>query len=99
MKVIVSEIQLNKLKSYLMEKKNEDSWVEVSNRLTRTYYLNDYSEVKKFVNKVMEIADKQDHHPDIMVHYDNVKLSVFDHKKKKVTDKCHKLASTIDKIK
>ena len=82
-----------------MEKKKEDSWEEVSNRLMRTYYFNGYDGVMEFVNKVMIIAKKQDHHPDITVHYDNVKLSISDHKKGKVTDKCHKLAKAIDKIK
>jgi 4a-hydroxytetrahydrobiopterin dehydratase len=82
-----------------MEKKKEDSWEEVSNRLMRTYYFKGYDEVIEFVNKVMNIAKKQDHHPDITVHYDNVKLSIHDHKKGKVTEKCHKLAVTIDKIK
>ena len=44
-------------------------------------------------------AEKQNHHPDIIVHYDNVKLSITNHEKGKVTDKCHKLASAINKVK
>lgn len=84
-------------KTEVMEK--NDSWEEVNNRLMRTYYFDDYDHVMKFVTKVMTIAEKQKHHPDIIVHYDNVKLSVYDHKKGKVSDKCHKLAAAIDKVK
>ena len=75
-----------------------DSWVEVTNRLTRTYYFENYKQVKTFVNKVMDVSEKQDHHPDILIHYDNVKLCIYDHVKNKVTDKCHKLAKSIDKL-
>ena len=80
-----------------MEKK--DSWEEINNKLIKTYYFDDHSDVAPFVNKVMAIAEKQNHHPDIIVHYDNVKLSITNHEKGKVTDKCHKLASAIDKVK
>jgi pterin-4a-carbinolamine dehydratase len=52
-----------------------------------------------FANEVMKIADKQNHHPDMTVHYDNVKLSITDHEKGKITDKCHKFVNEVDKIK
>ena len=95
MRIIISENQLVRL----MKKQNEDSWEEVGNRLIRTFYFNEYESVADFVNKVMGIAEKQNHHPDILVHYDNVKLSIFNHEKGKVTEKCHKLAAAIDKLK
>ena len=76
-----------------------DSWEEINNRLMRTYYFNDYDEVMTFVNKIMGIAKKMDHHPDIMVHYDNVKLSIFDHKTGSVSNKCHQFALSVDKLK
>ena len=77
---------------------NEDTWVEVSNKLTRTYYFDDYNKMQIFVAKVMQISDKQNHHPDILIHHDNVKLCVTDKKKGKVSEKCHKLAKSIDNI-
>jgi len=76
----------------------KDSWEELDKRLIRTFYFKDYDEVIAFVNKVMSIAKKQNHHPDIIVHYDNVKLSITDHEKGKVSDKCHKFALAVDKI-
>lgn len=74
-------------------------WEEVSHKLIKTFYFDEYESVAKFVNKVMSIAQKQNHHPDIVVHYDNVKVSITDHEKGKVSEKCHKLADAIDKIK
>ena len=52
-----------------------------------------------FVDSVMKIADKQNHHPDMTVHYDSVKLSITDHDAGKVSDKCHKFTDAVDKIK
>ena len=76
----------------------KNSWVELDKRLIRTFYFNDYDEVIVFVNNVMSIAKKQNHHPDIIVHHDNVKLSITDHEKEKVSDKCHKFALAVDKL-
>jgi 4a-hydroxytetrahydrobiopterin dehydratase len=92
MKILITESQKNRL----MEK--EKKWEEVSGRLIKTFYFKKYEEVMKFAIKVMEIAEKQNHHPDMIVHYDNVKLSITDHEKGKVSDKCHKFANAVDKI-
>ena len=88
---------MKSLKKGLMIK--EDAFEEINKRLVRTFYFNSYEGVMKFVNKVMQVANKQNHHPDMTVHYDNVKISIFDHEKGKISDKCHKLASAIEKIK
>lgn len=100
MRLIITEAQLMSLKNILMEKtKQKDTWEEVSNRLIKTFYFDEYESVSDFVNEVMALAQKHNHHPDIIVHYDNVKLTITNHEKGKVTDKCHKLASAIDKLK
>jgi len=92
MRIIITEGQKNKLM-------NSVNWEEVSGKLIKTFYFKDYKEVMTFVNEVMKIADKQNHHPDITVHYDNVKLSITDHDKGKVSDKSHKFVNTVNKIK
>ena len=75
-----------------------DEWEEINNRLIRTFFFKNYDEVMEFVFKVMEIAKKHNHHPNMIVHYDNVKLSICDEEKGKVTDKCHKYALAVDKL-
>ena len=91
MKYIITEQQ----KKTIM---NKSDWKEVNNKLTKTYYFKDYKEVMPFVNQVMKIADKQNHHPDMTVHYDNVKLSIIDHDKGGVSEKCHKFVNAVDKL-
>jgi len=91
MKIIITEQQ----KRTIM---NKSDWKEGGNKLTKTFYFKDFKEVMPFVNSVMKIADKQNHHPDMTVHYDNVKLSITDHDKGGVSEKCHKFTKAVDKI-
>ncbi len=91
MKYIITEQQ----KRTIM---NKSDWKEGGNKLTKTFYFKDYKEVMPFVNSVMKIADKQNHHPDMTVHYDNVKLSITDHDKGGVSEKCHKFTNAVNKI-
>jgi len=76
-----------------------DEWEHINGRLIRTFFFKGYDEVSEFVMKVMDVAKKQDHHPNMIVYHDSVKLSIYDMEKGKVTDKCHKFALAIDKIK
>jgi 4a-hydroxytetrahydrobiopterin dehydratase len=91
MKYIITEQQ----KRTIM---NKSDWKESGNKLIKTFYFKDYKEVMPFVNSVMKIADKQNHHPDMTVHYDNVKLSITDHEEGGVSEKCHKFTKAVDKI-
>jgi len=92
MKIVITENQKNKIM-------NSSNWKEGSGKLAKTFYFKNYKEVISFANDVMKIADKQNHHPDMTVHYDNVKLSITDHEKGKISDKCHKFVNEVDKIK
>ena len=91
MRIIITENQKTMIK-------NKTNWEDISNKLVKTFYFKDYKEVMPFVDSVMKIADKQNHHPDMTVHYDNVKLSITDHQKGKVSDKCHKFVDAVNKI-
>jgi 4a-hydroxytetrahydrobiopterin dehydratase len=95
MKMIITEAQLKKIDKVMSK---EDAFIEMGNRLVRSFYFESYDDVMNFVNAVMKIAKKQNHHPDMTVHYDNVKISIFDHEKGKISDKCHKLAAAINKL-
>jgi 4a-hydroxytetrahydrobiopterin dehydratase len=79
-------------------KMQHDEWEEINNRLIRTFFFKNYDGVMEFVFKVMEIAKKQNHHPNMIVNYDNVKLSIWDEEKRKVSEKCHKYALAVDKL-
>jgi 4a-hydroxytetrahydrobiopterin dehydratase len=72
---------------------------ESKKELTRQFKFSDYKETLDFVNKVAKIAEKQNHHPDITFGYNSAKVSITDHEKGGVSDKCHKFMKEVDKLK
>jgi 4a-hydroxytetrahydrobiopterin dehydratase len=89
MKIIITEEQKNIIVG---------DWKEVKNNLIKTFRFKDYKGVMSFVNSVMKIADKQNHHPNMVVHYDNVKISITDHEEGGVSDKCYKFVRSVNKL-
>ena len=51
---------------------------------------------KGFVNRVGDLAERQQHHPDIAIHYSEVTLSLWSHDAGGVTARDVKLAEAID---
>jgi 4a-hydroxytetrahydrobiopterin dehydratase len=72
---------------------------ESKKELTRQFKFSDYKETLDFVNKVAKIAEKQNHHPNITFGYNSAKVSITDHEKGGVSDKCHKFMKEVDKLK
>jgi 4a-hydroxytetrahydrobiopterin dehydratase len=60
-------------------------WEYVANRLTKTFRFANYFETLAFVNAVAYVAHRQDHHPDLGVHYDRVVVSYSTHDASGVT--------------
>jgi len=54
-------------------------WEYQDNRLTKTFRFANYYETLAFVNTVAFIAHRQDHHPDLSVHYNRVVASYSTH--------------------
>lgn len=81
------------------EKDTTGDWKKRNGGLTKKYKFSDYDETISFVNKVAKIAKKQNHHPDIKVGYDVVEISITDHAKGGVSEKCYKFIEEVNKIK
>ena len=81
------------LKETIIESK---SWSNSNKKLERTFKFKDFNESIDFVKKVAKIAETQNHHPDIEINYDKVKISITDHEKGGVSKKCHELVKAID---
>ena len=47
-------------------------WNVADDRLMKTFAFGNYYETMAFVNAVAYIAHRQDHHPDLSVHYNRV---------------------------
>jgi 4a-hydroxytetrahydrobiopterin dehydratase len=55
-----------------------------------------FSEAIAFVNRVAELAEKEDHHPDIAVSYKKVTLRWTSHSEGGITDRDYALAERSD---
>lgn len=78
--------------------KEEKGWGDSKDKLEKTYKFKDFEQAMDFVNKVAKIAEKQNHHPDITIKFNKVELSITDHEKGGVSEKCHKFTNAVDKI-
>jgi 4a-hydroxytetrahydrobiopterin dehydratase len=78
----------------------KNGWVETNNALQKTFQFSNFHEALAFVNKVGEIAENLQHHPDICIKsYKSVFISTTTHDQgNKVTTKDRELAAAIDKI-
>ena len=78
----------------------EQDWKEESGKLTKTFLFKNFVEALAFVNKVGEIAETTQHHPNISIqNYKEVMISTTTHDAGNVvTDKDRKLAETIDAL-
>jgi 4a-hydroxytetrahydrobiopterin dehydratase len=68
-------------------------WTEVDDKLEREFKFDDFLQAIAFVNKVAELAQSENHHPDIEIHYDRVILRWWTHTAGGVTDRDRELAA------
>jgi len=87
------------IRKVLRETVNESKgWGNSNQKLEKTFTFKDFNESIDFVNKVAKIAETQNHHPDIKINYDKVTISITDHEKGGVSEKCHKFVKSIDNM-
>jgi 4a-hydroxytetrahydrobiopterin dehydratase len=66
--------------------------------ITRVFSFVDFAGAMGFVNSVASLAEAANHHPDIVIKYDKVKLALTTHDEGGLTEKDFKLASKINKL-
>lgn len=76
--------------------KSLQGWKRDDNEIEKKYQFGDFAEAMAFVNRVAEAAEAADHHPDIKISYNKVKMSLSTHSEGGVTDKDLSLAAQID---
>jgi len=73
-------------------------WAEIKYKLVMTFKFENYNEVVLFTNKVMQIAIDQDHHPEIHVHYNFVKVRITDYENGSVSAKCQRFVTAVNRV-
>ena len=74
-------------------------WREEDAALVRDYEFEDFAAAMAFVNRVADLAEETNHHPDILVHgWNKVRLTLTTHDTGGLTDNDRKLAERIDSL-
>lgn len=88
-------IKADELKNRL---KKIPEWELEKKHIERTFEFDDFSEAIDFVNGVAEVAEDEEHHPDIDIRYNKVRLLLSTHSKGGITDLDFALAERIDTL-
>jgi 4a-hydroxytetrahydrobiopterin dehydratase len=68
----------------------------VDDGIRKTYTFDDFAQAMAFVNRVADIAEDMNHHPDIGISWNRVELRIISHSAGGVTQDCLDLASRIE---
>jgi 4a-hydroxytetrahydrobiopterin dehydratase len=70
-----------------------EGWNEVDDALVREFRFDGFREAIAFVNRVAELAEEADHHPDVDIRYNRVTLRWTTHSAGGITERDHELAA------
>lgn len=76
--------------------KEAPEWAEVSGAIQRTFKFKDFAHAMRFVNSVAEAAEADQHHPDILIRWNLVTLTLTTHDAGGISEKDFALAKKAD---
>ena len=74
-------------------------WKLEGKALVKRLSFTSFKEAVTFVNRVAEVAERIDHHPDIIINYDRVTLYTWTHDAGGVTHRDFRLVELVEKLK
>jgi len=78
--------------------KGVPEWGEHHGAIQRTFSFANFVESMRFVDEVAKLAEAQQHHPDILIRYNKVTLTVNTHDAGGITSKDFSLAKAVDAL-
>ena len=74
------------------------NWALEGDSIVKDKQFKDFKETMEFVNRVAEIAEKHNHHPALLINYNNLRVTLTTHSAKGLTKKDFEVAEEIDKL-
>ena len=71
-------------------------WTLSGDALQRTFSFEDFVGAMSFVSRIADLAEEHQHHPDIMIRYSKVTLTLTTHDAGGLTEKDFNLARDLD---
>lgn len=75
-----------------------NGWSLEGSSITKSFSFTNFKDSLDFVNRVGEVSERMQHHPDVLLTYDQVRLSLTTHSENGITRKDFQLAKEIDMI-
>lgn len=92
MDAILSDDEINQRVAKL-----DVAWAAIGNDyLVRSFSTKDFNEGVTLVNKIATVAEKLQHHPDVMLTYSQVEVRLSTHSVAGITEKDFALAAALD---
>lgn len=73
-------------------------WESEGKGIERTFEFENFAEAMEFVNTVAEVAEEADHHPDIDIRWNKVRLLLVTHSAGGLTELDVEMAQRIDRL-
>ena len=73
-------------------------WELIGNEIMKEFRFKDFKEAMGFVNKIAEEAERTDHHPDMLIRYNKVTVTLTTHVAHGLTHNDFKLAKIIEQL-
>jgi len=77
---------------------SSSQWQYLNGKIIKKYDFATYMEGVSFVQKIAELAEKHNHHPDIIISHCTIEISISSHQMNGVTTKCVNLATAINTL-
>jgi 4a-hydroxytetrahydrobiopterin dehydratase len=73
-------------------------WRRAGDAIERIFQFDDFVQAVKFVNKIADAAEAANHHPDILINYNKVTLTLLSHDSVGVTQRDIRMAGKINEV-
>jgi 4a-hydroxytetrahydrobiopterin dehydratase len=78
--------------------KQLDGWAYADGRINKTYRFKDYYQTMAFVNAAAWISHREDHHPDMLVGYNQCRVEYVTHAIKGLSENDFICAAKLDRL-
>jgi 4a-hydroxytetrahydrobiopterin dehydratase len=75
-----------------------EGWEKYGNSLRREFKFGDFSGSVDFVNRLTPVANEMNHHPDLFISWNLVRVSLISHSEHGITAKDFELAKKLDEL-
>jgi 4a-hydroxytetrahydrobiopterin dehydratase len=75
-----------------------DGWERAGDALVKEFKLDDFKGSVDFVNRLTPLAEEMNHHPDLEISWNKVRVSLSTHSQGGITENDFELAGKIDGV-